>query len=245
MIAAPLDTAFTTALAAKVADGWSTVGKLRFRSSSNSEDLAAFPCAGCYDSHSGSVSDPADMWDAIKKTYASVWTFRAFELRSYYRVDHRSVGMALLVHQSFPDEEANGVSITANPFDLSGLDPAFYVNVQVFDTYDVVSPPPGVTSDQFLYYFSQPNQPISYIAHSNQVAAGTTVLTPAQIYSLGQGMQKIHDRFSPAYGPAAGNTGWYAMDIEFKFDNYADPTQPPTLYIKQARAYADPAGASR
>ncbi|MGK3995495.1 hypothetical protein [Sorangium sp. So ce1024] len=47
----------------------------------------------------------------------------------------------------------------------------------------------------------------------------------------------IHERFSPAYGPASGNNGWYAMDVEFKFDDEANPNEPPTLYIKQARPY--------
>jgi pyruvate,water dikinase len=48
----------------------------------------------------------------------------------YYGIDHTSVVMALLVHHNFPDEEANGVAVTANPFDPSGLQPGFYVNVQ-------------------------------------------------------------------------------------------------------------------
>ena len=48
----------------------------------------------------------------------------------YHGIDHKSVGMALLVHHNFPDEEANGVAVTANPFDPAGLEPGFYVNVQ-------------------------------------------------------------------------------------------------------------------
>jgi hypothetical protein len=63
------------------------------------------------------------------------------------------------------------------------------------------------------------------------------VLTSAQIHQLGQALDAIHKRFSPAYGPAAGNQGWYAMDVELKFDDEADPGQPASLYIKQARPY--------
>jgi hypothetical protein len=100
-----------------------------------------------------------------------------------------------------------------------------------------VAPPPGISSDQFLYFFHQANQPITYLAHSNLIAAGTTVLTPAQIYQLGKGLDAIHSRFSPAYGPASGNKGWYAMDVEFKFDDYDAPGTTPTLSIKQARPY--------
>ncbi|MDC0672385.1 PEP/pyruvate-binding domain-containing protein [Nannocystis radixulma] len=236
MMLAPLDGAFQATLKAKLAADYPGL-KMRFRTSTNSEDLDGFPCAGCYESHSGDPADWSDVLDAIRETYASIWLFRTFEERSYYGIAHTSVGMALLVHPNFEDEEANGVAVTGNPFDPSGLDPAFYVNVQSGGDVEVVAPPPGVTSDQFLYFFSQPNQPVSYLAHSSLIDAGETVLTVQQVHQLGTALDAIHRRFSPAYGPAAGNHGWYAMDVEFKFDDVADPGQPPTLYIKQARPY--------
>lgn len=210
--------------------------KLRFRTSTNSEDLEGFPCAGCYESHTGDPLDVPDVLDAIRETYASAWSFRTFEERNFYGIDQFSVGMALLIHTNYPDEEANGVAVTANPFDAAGLDPAFYVNVQYGGAAEVVAPPPGVTSDQFLYYFSQPNQPITFLAHSNLVAPNVNVLTTTQTYQLGRALDAIHKRFSAAYGPAAGNLGWYAMDVEFKFDDDATPGNA-TLYIKQARPY--------
>jgi len=241
ILVAPLDPAFVAALQVKVAEyALPGVRKLRFRSSSNSEDLDGFPCAGCYNSYSGAVDDLADIEDAIRKVYADVWLFRTFEERSYYGVDQESVGMGLLVHENYSDEEANGVAVTANPFDVSGNDPAFYVNVQLGGDVEVVAPPAGVSSDQILYYFSQPNQPAAYLSHSSIIATGATVLSTTQLHQLGVALDAIHKRFSPAYGPAAGNTGWYAMDIEFKFDDEADPTMPATLYVKQARPYPDP-----
>ena len=100
----------------------------------------------------------------------------------------------------------------------------------------MVAPPPGVTSDQFLYYFSQVGQPITYLAHSNLIAPNTTVLNTTQVNQLGRALDAIHTRFSAAYGPASGNQGWYAMDCEFKFDDEATPGTP-TLYVKQARPY--------
>jgi hypothetical protein len=213
---------------------------IRFRTSTNSEDLDGFPCAGCYDSAKG---DPAkgvdDVLNAIKFTYSTVWKFRTYEERAFYSVDHHSVAMALLVHNNFPDEfeKANGVAITANPFDESGLEPAFYINVQYGGKVEVVAPPAGTTSDQILYFFDNPNQPISYLAHSNIISAGTSVLNREQVHALGVAMEAIHKRFSPAYGPAAGNNGFYAMDIEFKFSTEADPSKPATLHVKQARPY--------
>jgi len=213
---------------------------IRFRTSTNSEDLDGFPCAGCYDSDKGDPSKGSqDVMDAIKSTYSSIWKFRTFEERSYYSLDHRSVGMALLVHNNFPDdyEKANGVAITNNPFDENGLEPAFYINTQYGADVEVVAPLAGTTSDQVLYFFSDPNQPVTYLAHSNIISAGSTVLTRAQIHTLGVALSAIHERFSAAYGPAAGNSGFYAMDCEFKFSNEADPSQPATLFVKQARPY--------
>lgn len=236
MAIAPIDMEFQTLLENKIAADYGT-HPMRFRTSTNSEDLEGFPCAGCYESHTGDPTDWPDVLDAIRETYMSIWSFRTFEERSYYGIAHDSVGMGLLVHWNFPNEEANGVAVTANPFDESGVDPAFYVNVQFGGKVEVVAPPPGVTSDQFLYYFSQPNQPITYLTHSSIIPVGSTVLTNVQIHSLGVALDAIHKRFSPAYGPGAGNNGWYAMDIEFKFDDESAPGQSPTLYIKQARPY--------
>lgn len=237
MMRAPVNETFQARLKAKLQDGYSSAAKIRFRTSTNSEDLDGFPCAGCYESHTGKQADWADMLNAIKNTFTSTWLFRTYEERTYYGVDHRSVGMALLVHPNFPEEEANGVAVTANPFDVSGLDPAFYVNVQYGGENEVVHPPAGVTSDQILYYFSQPNQPATYLARSNLIPAGKTVLTATQLFQLGTALEAIHQRFSPAYGPASGNTGWYGMDVEFKFDNEDDPSKPATLFVKQARPY--------
>ncbi|MBP8809252.1 MAG: hypothetical protein KBG48_34750 [Kofleriaceae bacterium] len=243
MMATPLDAGFQAALTAKIAQ-FPGVAKLRFRSSSNSEDLDGFPCAGCYNSYSGRTADWLDVADAVKNVWADAWLFRTFEERAYYRVDHHSLGMAILVHPNFEAEEANGVAVTANPFDASGLDPAFYINVQRGGEFEVVAPPPGVQSDQLLYYYSQPNQPTSYLAHSSIIPAGTTVLTARQLYDLGTALATIHQRFSAAYGPAAGNTGFYGLEVDFKFDDELTPGTP-TLYIKQARPYPDPFAALR
>ena len=237
MLKAPVEADFQTKLKAKLDEVMPGVAAVRFRTSTNSEDLDGFPCAGCYESHTGHTSDWNDVLAAIKQAYASAWLFRTFEERSYYGVAHSSVGMALLVHRNFPNEEANGVAITANPFDPLGVDPAFYVNVQYGGDNEVVHPASGITSDQLLYYFTQPNQPVTYIAHSNVVSANTTVLSRTQLHQLGVALDAIHARFSSAYGPASGSSGWYAMDVEFKFDNDDDPTKAPTLYVKQARPY--------
>ena len=217
---------------------------MRFRTSTNSEDLDGFPCAGCYESHTGKIDkatgelDWEDVLDALRETWASIWLFRTFEERRYHSIDHRAVGMGLLVHHNFPDEEANGVALTANPFDPLQLQPAFYVNVQFGGANEVVHPPPGITSDEFIYYFSEPNQPTTYRTHSNLVPENETVLSRTQVHDLGVALDAIHKRFSKAYGPGAGNNGWYSMDVEFKYDDEDGTPGDPKLVVKQARPYA-------
>jgi len=253
ILAAPIDAGFQALLKAKLIADYPGL-TMRFRSSTNAEDLDGFPCAGCYDSHTG---DPGD-WEtdtatcatdgnnscsvlqAIRKTWATVWKLRTYEEREYHSIDHNAVGMALLVHHNFDAEEANGVAVTANPFDPSGLVPGFYINVQWGGGAEVVDPPPGITSDEFIYQFSYPGQPIIFISHSNLVVDGATVLTPEQTYQLGSALDLIHRRFSPAFGPLGGNNGWYAMDVEFKFDDEDSPGEPPKLLVKQARPYPGP-----
>ncbi|MCP4871494.1 MAG: hypothetical protein GY898_22515 [Proteobacteria bacterium] len=229
--AAPIDPDFLEAVVAKLEADYPGT-RVRFRSSTNAEDVSGFNGAGLYTSRSGDPNDPAYPVDAaIRRVWASVWRYRAYEEREYYGIDHRQIGMALLVHRSFPDEDANGVAVTGNIFDSSGLEPAFYVNVQLGEE-SVVLPDQGVTTDQYLHYYSQPGQPVVYLAHSSLVDDGDSVLSLSQINELGQALDAIHLHFADAY---AGDGGFYAMDTEFKFDSSAgDGSQ---LYLKQARPY--------
>lgn len=240
MEVAPVNADFEQLLLAKLEAEHEGI-RMRFRSSTNAEDLDGFTGAGLYTSKSGEPADPnSPVLDAVRKVWASVWFFRAFEERSYRSIDHKQVGMALLVHRSFPDEEANGVALTDNPFDKSGLDPAFYVNVQI-DEVSVVAPPPGITTDSFLYYYSQQGQPTSYLSHSNLIDEDETVLSRAQVHELGEALSKIRNFFAPAYGPGLGSNDWWAMDVEFKFDQVpgAEAGAAPQLFVKQARPFGN------
>lgn len=224
--AAPLDVEFLALVMAKIDQDFGRA-KMRFRSSTNAEDLGNFTGAGLYTSKSGEWDVAgADIEDAIKEVWASAWGPRAWEEREYWGIDHTRVGMGLLSNPAYDGEDANGVAVTGNVYDTSGLEPAFYVNVQKGEN-SVVLPEDGDTTDQFLYYFDMPGQPIVYIAHSNLVADGETVLTEAEVYELGVAMDAIHDFFYEAYGTSGG---FYAMDVEFKFvDGHVE--------IKQARPY--------
>jgi hypothetical protein len=234
---APVDAAFIALLENKLKTDFPGV-RMRFRSSTNAEDLDGFTGAGLYTSNSGGPDDMADVLDAIRIVWGSVWYFRAFEERSYRNIDHEGVGMALLVHQAFPFEEATGVAITTNIFDEAGNEPGFYVNVQLNGTSVVLPPGAGVTTDQFIYHYEYPGQPIVYMGHSNLLPEGRkSVLTAKQVHTLGVALEEIHEYFKNVYGTDQNKP--FAMDTEFKFDQPAgtDTTAEPILMMKQCRPY--------
>ncbi len=235
MQATPLDPAFESLVIAKMLTDFPGT-RMRFRSSTTAEDLGSFTGAGLYESQSGDPADPTrPVSEAILTVWSSVWGPRAYEERDWYGIDHRKVGMAVLSHRSFPDEESNGVAITANIFDSTGLEPGFYVNAQKGDV-SVVIPEAGVISDQFLYFFDSPGQPVTYLAHSTEVADGETVLTEEEIYTLGVALAAIRTHFFPVYG---ADGGFYGMDTEWKFDEpfHEQGTGEVQLWLKQARPY--------
>ncbi len=208
--------------------------RVKFRSSTNCEDLDGFTGAGLYLSKAAELGDPdATVADAVRTVWASIWRYRAFEEREYRGIAHSDVGMALLVNRAFPDEDANGVAITANPFDSEGLEPGFYVNVQLGDE-SVVLPESGVTSDQFIVHYGMSGQPVTYLGHSSLVPSGETVLTRSQVNELGEALSAIHAFFEPVYGPNT-REHFYGMDVEFKFDS--TDTEQSLLFVKQARPY--------
>lgn len=87
------------------------------RSSTNAEDLPGFSGAGLYESVV-TDADPSreQLSEALREVWASVWSRRAWDERDYYRVDHDSVAMAVLVQPFVDDVVAMGVAITENPF---------------------------------------------------------------------------------------------------------------------------------
>lgn len=202
--------------------------RVRFRSSTNAEDLDGFTGAGLYTSESADPDDPSRPVEiALKTVWASIWGLRAFEERSWRSIDHLGVGMAILIHRTFVGELANGVAITGNVFDYE--QPAYYVNTQKGDV-SVVNPPEGVVAEQYLHFFLYPGHEINYLSHSNLVEPGETVLTADQAQNLGQVLYRIHKGFA-AYYKHEGRA--YAMDVEFKLDG----GNPGTLWIKQARPF--------
>jgi hypothetical protein len=236
---APVDPGFAKMLTDKLSTEYKGYA-IRYRSSSTAEDVNGFTGAGLYTSKTGSLDDPKKPpLDAIREVWSSVWYARGFQERDFRSVDQKAVGMAILAHPNFTNETANGVAQTANSYDPKGLQPAFVINVQKNDG-SVTLPDAGQTTEQLIYYYFNPNQPIVYVSNSNQVAPGTTVLSRAQVHELGMALEKIQTFFRPSYGPPADKpTAWYGLEVDFKFDA-PPPSTTSQLFIKQARPIPAP-----
>ncbi len=201
---------------------------VRLRSSTNNEDLVGFNGAGLYESYThkpyeGHISKSA------KQVWAGLWTYRAFEERDFYRIDHLSAAMGILVHPNYSDELANGVAVTKNLFDPNWE--GYYVNVQQGEDL-VTNPDEESIPEEFLVAeltFNDGVYEIQYIRFSNRVPAGETVMTRAEVLRLVPKMKRIQSHFRNKY---RGNSR-FAMEIEFKI--LADGS----LAIKQARPWVE------
>jgi hypothetical protein len=95
------------------------------RSSSNSEDLPNFSGAGLYSSVAN-VRDEAKLIEAVKKVWASLWKFEAYEARVRNYVSQTDVYMSALIQLGI-DMNKGGVMITKDPFDDANKD-AVYIS---------------------------------------------------------------------------------------------------------------------
>lgn len=207
----------------------------RFRSSSNAEDLDFFSGAGLYNSYSAKKNELAKIELVIKKVWASLWNYSAFEERKHYNIAQLSSTMGILVHRSFPNENANGVVVTKN---LYNGNHGYIVNVQIGNN-DVVNLNEKRTDDQIiLYTFSLTNNTkytISYIANSNILSKQyKTVLSNDELYSLGDACTLLEEYFYKNIYHSNKSIKDFALDIEFKFDSEVSNRK---LYIKQVRLY--------
>jgi pyruvate,water dikinase len=232
----PIDPNLVTMVEAKIGN-FSSFDSYRFRSSTNAEDLEDFSGAGLYDSFSakkGSQSKSIEI--AIKSVWASLWNWRAFEERSYFKIDHFSCAMGILVHRSFPDEDANGVLITKN---LYNFNPGYTINSQ-YKEHSIVFPEPGIIHDQMILFTWSINPGeefmLEYLAFSNvPELGGERVMTDEEVFQLGRYATQIKRRFYydlPHNCDCAYND--FGVDIEFKVDSDVSPRK---IYIKQARLY--------
>ena len=106
------------------------------RSSSNSEDLPNFSGAGLYSSVAN-VRHEAKLIEAVKKVWASLWRFEAYEARVRNYVSQKDVYMSALVQLGI-DMTKGGVMITKDPFDADNKD-AVYISAVCGHNSNVVN----------------------------------------------------------------------------------------------------------
>jgi phosphoenolpyruvate synthase/pyruvate phosphate dikinase len=233
---APASAALSAELAAEVRARWGEGRRIRFRSSTNAEDLAEFTGAGLYTSASATLTaglaGEQAITGALKVVWASVWNEQAFLEREFYRVDHRRVQMGVLVHPAFTGEQANGVAITINEF--NELRPAYYINSQVGEV-SVTNATGQAAPEQILYYTWYEEPEYEVITRSSLLAdptdwpsgwpAGHAVLTDPELDELAGYLEAIHAHFRGVYQGGQN----FAMDVEFKLAPGRE------VLIKQAR----------
>jgi hypothetical protein len=224
----PADPNLVRDIEQRLADDFGTE-RVRFRSSSNTEDLADFNGAGLYTSTSVALGDPdRTVQAALHTVWASLWNNRAYDEREYSNIDHSQAAMGVLVHGAYLSEKANGVAISRDIFDPIRAD-QYYINAQIGEAA-VTNPAPGVTSEEFVVRWTWPGHPITYSSASSLTP--DRVLSQAEVDQLIIYLQMIHNHFRPLIDPDLTNR-WFAMDIEFKFID-----AERRLIIKQARPYS-------
>ncbi len=207
--------------------GFDPLLKIRFRSSTNFEDGDNFTGAGLFDSNSGcladdldgdelgpSLCDPTDanergVFRALRRVFDSFYNDNAFLERLRHGVDETQVGMAVLVHHSFPDpiELANGVAT------LESFPSSYQVTLVTQDgAVSVTNPEPGVVPEEVqLSIFNDQVNPF-FVSPSNLVPLGDRVLEwPADYVELGGYLQSVAE----TYAQVTGETK-FLLDLEYK-----------------------------
>jgi len=140
--------------------------------------------------------------------------------------------MGILAHRSFPEEEVNGVAITGNIYN-AGI-PAYTINAQI-DEISVVQPPPGVISDQLLFYVwsddAFENPVIEYISTSS-INDNVPVMIDNEIALLARWLSAIKQHFYfNVFNSINSPYNLFSMDVEFKLDkgnrNYISNKRAP------------------
>lgn len=215
------------------ASGLPTDRKLRFRSSTNVEDTEQFTGAGLYDSYSGcltddldgdtagpSACDPAEaeergVFRAIQRVYASFYNDNAFLERRRLGVDESIVGMALLVHESFPDadERANGVTTLNWEAGFGGSPWTSWRMVTQVGAESVTNPDSTARPEVVEGYRFGTDYAVALREHSSRVPLGAAVLAwDAEYLTFGRMFNRVGD----AYAPLSGGKKEYQLDFEFK-----------------------------
>ena len=243
--------------------GFNAQAMLRFRSSTNVEDSADFVGAGLYDSYSGCLADELDndnqgpclcdpnrsaergVFRAIRRVFASFYNDNAFLERLRHKVNEAEVGMALLVHHSFPDviELANGVA-TVERDDDTGNTVLTLVSQQ--GAISVTNPQDASIPEEVTATVLPSGDivPPRLRRTSSRIPLGDTVMTWADPFNdvvgdyvaLTDLLLLVSDQFSQVTGKTS-----YVLDLEYKKVAPGGEVLPEGgLVIKQVRQVPTP-----
>lgn len=197
---------------------------VRCRSSTNNEDLPGFSGAGLYTSKT-QHPDEGHISKSVKQVYASMWNFRAFDERDFYRVDHYIAAMGILCHPNYKDEKSNGVGVSIDPVYLT--ENTFYLNTQVGES--LITNPDANSIPEEILLDQDPSEGYFVLRNSNLVPDGELVMGEEYLDQMRDYLGVIHDEFAILYN-VVGAEG-FGMDIEYKV------TSQDQLIIKQARPW--------
>jgi len=152
--------------------------------------------------------------------FSSVWSFRAFEERSFWNIDQAAVRMGCAINEAFVDELANGVLITQNIADATTY--GMYVNVQQGEA-SVTNPEHGELPEIFSILADTGYRVVR--SRYSSLSPDAPILTDAEIKSLYDAGVLAQTHFSELYGKSV------VLDIEFKL------TPDHRIVFKQARPY--------
>lgn len=197
---------------------------VRCRSSTNNEDLPGFSGAGLYTSKTQHPIE-GHIKKSIKQVYASMWNFRAYEERDFYRVDQYVAAMGVLCHPNFEEEKSNGVGVSIDP--IYNTANTFYLNTQVGE-FLITNPDANSVPEEILLY-EDPAEGYLVLRESNLVNSGELVMDEIYLDQMRDYLKVVHDEFAILYD-VVGAEG-FGMDIEYKV------TAQDQLIIKQARPW--------
>jgi hypothetical protein len=205
---APINKKFFNALYAKWQKDLGGKGVF-VRSSTTAEDLEGFNGAGLYDTVPN-VKTKAQLEDAVKVVWASLWNFAAYEERSLYGIDQTKVyaGVMMLVGIN---GTAAGVLVTKNLFDPEDTN-SYTINAKkglglrvvggttipeqiVFDTSNYGTKIISRSDDPTMLVFDEKNGNVKEVP----VDSNGVILTEARAYALSKMVEKIVPLFSAKY----------------------------------------------
>ena len=228
--------------------GFDAYRNIRFRSSTNVEDSNQFTGAGLYESFSGCLADDLDgdsygpclcdpseenergVFRAIRKVFASFYNDNAYLERLRHDVDESEVGMALLVHHSFPDEYelANGVAT----LEKRGATSYSIMLVTQEGAVPVTNPLDGSIPEEVSVYSSSYGTYPTFVRQSNLVPLGAKVMDWQDDYIE---LSKILILAAELFEVVTGKSK-YLLDFEYKKLSPGGAAMPAGgLVVKQIR----------